>query len=325
MTSTFFQWMTFQISELENTKRFKTAQGYRNCLRSFSAFCNTKKISLKNLSPKLIAGYQQFLLSRRLCLNTVSFYMRILRAVYNKAVKAGLAEPQDLFSGVYTGIAKTEKRAIHVDNIRHLKSLELHDRHGLAFSRDLFLLSFYFRGMAFVDLAKLKKDNVQNGVLRYTRSKTKQDLRVRVEPCAKEILDRYACQLSDRLLPIINPFETSAKTYDNALRLYNKHLSQLSKMMFLQQPLSSYVARHSWATLAKKSGVDLAVISESLGHNSIITTQIYLDSLDHDRIDDANSRVISLVDSWTCSVSYKETEQLKNRTYRQLIQYINQN
>jgi len=317
--------MTVQISELEHSKQLKTAQGYRNCLRSFSKFCNTSTLSIKKISPELILRYQQFLLEKNLCMNTVSFYMRTLRAAYNKAVKSGLAEPKDLFSNVYTGIAKTEKRAIHVDNIRELKSLELHDRQGLAFSRDLFLLSFYFRGMAFVDLANLKKVDVQNGVLRYTRSKTKQDLRIRIEPSAKEILDRYACQKSDRLLPILNPFEPATKTYDNALRLYNKHLSHLSKLLHLQQPLSSYVARHSWATLAKKSGVDLAIISESLGHNSIITTQIYLDSLDHDRIDDANSRVISLVDSMACSVSYKEKEHLQSRVYRQLIQYINQN
>jgi len=295
MNTLFFQWMQYQVTELDNAKQLKTAQGYRNCLRSFSSFCENPKLEFKQLSSDLIVKYQHFLLKRKLCLNTVSFYMRILRAVYNKAVKSGLVDYQNLFSSVYTGIAKTEKRAIHVDIIRDIKQLKLQNKQGLAFSRDLFLLSFYFRGMAFVDLANLKKTNVQNGILRYTRSKTKQDLRIKIESCAKEILDRYPCKKSDHLLPIFKSLENSTTAYDSALRLHNKRLSSLSKMMNLQCSLSSHVARHSWATLAKKSGVDLSVISESLGHNSIITTQIYLDSLDYDRIDDANSLVISLI------------------------------
>lgn len=295
MNTHFFQWMQYRISELNAAKQFKTAQAYRNCLRSFYSFCKKPNLKLKQLSPSLISNYQHFLLEKKLCLNTVSFYMRILRAVYNKAMKLGLVDYQNLFSNVYTGIAKTEKRAVHADTIRHIKQLELQNKRGLAFSRDLFLLSFYFRGMAFVDLANLKKTNVQHDVLRYTRSKTKQDLRIKIEPCAKEILDRYSCKKSDRLLPIFKRSENSTIAYDSALRLHNKRLSKLSEMMNLQYSLSSYVARHSWATLAKKSGVDLSVISESLGHNSIITTQIYLDSLDYDRIDDANSLVISML------------------------------
>ncbi|MCL2412691.1 MAG: site-specific integrase, partial [Bacteroidales bacterium] len=233
MTTLFFQWMRYQISELDNAKQFKTAQTYRNCLRSFSSFCKDPKLKLKQLSSNLIVSYQHFLLGKELCLNTVSFYMRILRAVYNKAVRSGLVDSQNLFSNVYTGIAKTEKRAIDVDVIRHIKSLQLQDKQGLAFSRDLFLLSFYFRGMAFVDLANLKKTNVQNGIIRYTRSKTKQDLRIKIEPCAKEILERYSCKTSDRLLPIFNSFGNSTKAYDSALRLHNKRLSKLSKIMNL--------------------------------------------------------------------------------------------
>jgi integrase len=221
--------------------------------------------------------------------------MRILRAVYNKAVKAGLSDNRDLFSNVYTGVAKTEKRAVSADVVQRLKHLELSNKQGLSFSRDLFLLSFYLRGMAFVDLANLKKTNVQNGVIRYTRSKTKQDLRVKIEPCAMEILQKYSCKHSDWLLSILHSFEYCSKAYDSALRLHNKRLLKLSKLLDLQESLSSYVARHSWATLAKKSKVDLAIISESLGHHSIVTTQIYLDSLDQDCIDDANSLVISMV------------------------------
>jgi integrase len=254
-----------------------------------------QSLEISELTSDLITNYQRFLLSKNVCLNTVSYYMRILRAVYNKAVKSGIIEYRDLFSDVYTGIAKTEKRAVSTDIIQRLKQLELQNFRGLAFSRDLFLLSFYFRGMAFVDLANLKKTDVQNGVIRYTRSKTKQDLRIRIESCAKELLSRYTCKNSDRLLPIFSSFENSERAYNSALRLQNKRLSKLSKMLNLSYSLSSYVARHSWATLAKKSGVDLTVISESLGHNSILTTQIYLDSLDQERIDDANLLVISMV------------------------------
>jgi site-specific recombinase XerD len=291
----FSQLMFHLVSELESAKQFRTAQNYRNCLKNFSLFCENQDLKLTQLTHELIVNYQHFLRARNNCFNTCSFYMRILRAVYNKAVKSGFVSYKNLFSNVYTGIAKTEKRAVAASIIQDLKRFELKNRQGLAFSRDLFLLSFYFRGMAFVDLAKIRKTDVQNGIIRYTRSKTKQDLRIKIEPCAKEILDRYSCEKSDRLLPIFEPVENSLKAYENALRLHNKRLLKLSKMLNLQHSLSSYVARHTWATLAKKSGVELVVISEALGHNSIVTTQIYLDSLDQDRIDDANFLVISMI------------------------------
>ncbi|MCL2027393.1 MAG: site-specific integrase [Bacteroidales bacterium] len=300
----FFQWMQQLISDLDTSKQLKTAQSYRNCMKSFSLFCDSteakhtssRHLKLSQMTEDLIVNYQRFLLSKKVCFNTISFYMRILRAVYNKAVKSGLAEDRNLFSNVYTGVAKTEKRAVNADVIQQIKQLDLSYNPTLAFSRDLFLLSFYFRGMAFVDLSHLKKTNVQNDFVRYTRSKTKQDLRIKIEPCAKEILQRYSCKKTDYLLPILTSFENKLKNYDSALRLYNKHLSKLSQMTNLSFSLSSYVARHSWATLAKKHGVGLMIISESLGHNSLSTTQIYLDSLDQDRIDDANSLVISLID-----------------------------
>ncbi len=288
-------WMQHLITDFERMGHSKTAQSYRNCLRSLTLYFRNSNFEFWQITQGLVTDYQYFLLSRKNCFNTVSFYMRIFRAAYNKAAKAGLTEKQNLFSEVYTGVAKTEKRAVKASIIQQLKQLDLQNQGGLAFSRDLFLLSFYFRGMAFVDLANLKKVNIQNDLIRYTRSKTKQDLRVKIEPCAKAILDRYQCLGSPYALPILKTSENSQKIYDSALRLHNKRLLKLSKMIQLEHTLSSYVARHSWATLAKRSGVDLTVISESLGHNSLATTQIYLDSLDQDRIDDANSLVISMV------------------------------
>ena len=290
-----YQWLRYLIVEKEKIGQFKTAQCYENCLRSFSSFYGKKDPKLSELTSLTMMNYQRFLLEKNVRLNTISFYMRILRAAYYKALKSELVVDRNLFSDVYTGVAKTEKRAVNVDIIQLMKKLELTDKWGLAFSRDLFLLSFYFRGMAFVDMARLKKTDVSAGIIRYTRSKTKQDLRIKIEPCALEILNRYPSDGSEFLLPILSPLEHSQHAYDSALRLHNKRLSTLSKMLNLPQTLSSYVARHSWATLAKRSGVDLTIISESLGHNSVATTQIYLDSLDHDRIDDANSLVISMV------------------------------
>lgn len=290
-----FSWIRHLADELAFQRQFKTAQSYRNCARSFSLFYRESSLGIEQLTPSLILDYQHFLLSKRNCLNTVSFYMRILRASYNKAVKAGLAEERNLFKDVYTGIAKTKKRAIDSTLIRRIRQLDLRGDRRLAFSRDLFLLSFYFRGMAFVDLANLKKADVQNGFICYARSKTKQDLRVKIEFCARMILDRWQCSCSDYLLPILRASESPQTTYESALRLHNKRLSKLSQMLNLEHALSSYVARHSWATLAKRSGVGLGIISESLGHNSLITTQIYLDSLDQDRIDDANLLVISKI------------------------------
>ena len=153
------------------------------------------------------------------------------------------------------------------------------------------------RGISFVDLAYLKKSNVQDGVIRYTRRKTGSRMNIRLEPCMKEIIARYALQTEDTpfIFPII--FSTNDKRsyeqYRNALSYYNKSLKQLSSLLNLVNPLTSYVARHTWATMARDKNIPISVISAGMGHRSEQITRIYLDSLDTSIIDEANLKIIS--------------------------------
>lgn len=225
-------------------------------------------------------------------MNTTSFYMRILRAVYNRAVEKGLTEQRYPFRHVYTGVEKTIKRAVSVKVIKKLKELDLSMKPSLDFARDMFLFSFYTRGMSFVDMAYLRKIDLQNGILTYRRRKTGQQLTIKWEKCMEEIICKYSSNKTDYLLPIIKVQDNERKQYDNALHLVNYRLKDLSKILKLQRPLTLYVARHSWASAAKAKNIPLSVICEGMGHESEKTTQIYLASLETSVVDKANKVIL---------------------------------
>ncbi len=219
--------------------------------------------------------------------------MRILRAVYNRAVEKDIVVQKYPFKSVYTGIEKTVKRAVPLKIIRQIKQADLSLFPSLDYARDLFMFSFYTRGMSFVDMAYLKKRDLQNGTLSYRRKKTGQQLYVKWEKCMQEITDKYPVNNSGYLLPIIKrPEEDERKQYRNALLLVNKKLKRLSVMLELPVVLTTYVARHSWASIAKGRHIPVSVISEAMGHDSEMTTQIYLASLDTAVVDQANSLIL---------------------------------
>lgn len=170
--------------------------------------------------------------------------------------------------------------------------MDLSHHPSLEYARDLFMLSFYLRGMSFVDMAYLEKTNIKNGILFYRRKKTGQQLTVKWEPCMTEILDKYHLPYSSYILPIIRSEKTSRRDYTNASHLINKKLKEIGQALNLPIPLTMYVARHSWASIAKDKHIPLAIISEGLGHDSERTTLIYLNSLDTSKIDKANSVIL---------------------------------
>ena len=161
----------------------RTAETYEATLRSFSAFLNGKDIALTKITPDIMQLYEAHLYNRGLLRNTTSFYMRILRAVYNRAVEKDLTINRNPFKHAYTGVDKTVKRAIPLKAIKQIKNLDLSLHPSLDFARDMFLMSFYTRGMSFVDMAYLQKKDLQNGVLSYRRRKTGQQLFIRWERC----------------------------------------------------------------------------------------------------------------------------------------------
>lgn len=283
------------IDQLKQMGKIRTSETYTATLKSFMAFRENQDVPLDGFTSDLMLHYEAYLKNRGVCMNTISFYMRILRAVYNRAVEKELTPQNTPFRHVYTGVDKTVKRAIPIKEIKALKELDLSLKPSLDFTRDIFLLSFYTRGMSFVDMAFLKKTDLQNGILIYRRRKTGQQLTIKWEKCMAEIIAKYPKNETDYLLPIIKKKGSERKQYDNALHLVNYHLKDLSKMLQLQRPLTMYVARHSWASAAKAKNVPLSVISEGMGHDSEATTQIYLASLETSVVDKANKMILGLL------------------------------
>ncbi|MEY8590490.1 site-specific integrase [Butyricimonas hominis] len=293
----FFPFMQKQIKELLQRGKNHTARNYQTTLRTFQSFCERSEIYFKDINSNMIKKFENYLKQKNIQPNTISFYMRTLRAVYNKAlVEDHLLKDENPFRFVYTGIPKTNKRAVNASVIQQLIDLHLSSNKSLSFARDLFLFSFYTRGMAFIDMAFLLKSSIRDNYLVYTRHKTRQTLTIKLVPEILDIIKKYSA-ITDKhyLLPIITKTHIPIhRQYESAQRLYNKRLKILSDILQISPALTSYVARHSWATIAHHKGIPLSVISQGMGHTSTHTTNIYLASLDHSVIDKANEEIIAL-------------------------------
>ncbi len=288
-----FNFMQGVISQLQLMGKQRTSETYRATLRSFMSFREDRDILLEEINSDTMLMYEAYLRNRGLTKNSTSFYMRILRAVYNRAVEKDLTTNRNPFKHVYTGIDKTVKRAIPLKAIKQIKSLDLSLQPSLDFARDMFLFSFYTRGMSFIDMAYLNKKDLSNGILSYRRRKTGQQLFIKWEKCMQEIVDKYDTDYcSPYLLPILKyPYDNRSQ-YKNVLFRTNKYLKEVAKMAGVSVPLTLYVARHSWASIAKSKNIPISVISEGMGHDSEMTTQIYLASLDNAVVDRANAQIL---------------------------------
>lgn len=287
-----FDYMHRQIQRLKNLGRDRCSETIDCTLKSFMRFRGGIDISFPNLSKDVMEQYEAYMKHKKLTRNTSSFYMRNLRTIYKKAVDEGLTKDNQPFRKVYTGIDKTVKRAISIDSIRKIKELDLRLRPALDYARDMLLFSFYMRGMSFVDIAYLKKKDSLNGYISYRRKKTGQQLTVKLTKEAQSIISKYKNE-TQYLLPIItNENDNERKQYQNQLIRINRHLKTIGNMVGLSVPLSTYVMRHAWATIARDKGIDLAIISQGLGHENEATTRIYLDSIRAEKIDEANQLIL---------------------------------
>ena len=289
-----FNFMHGVIAQLRQMGKQRTSETYRCTLKSFMQFRKDKDVLLADIDSDLMLMYEAYLHNRGLTKNSTSFYMRILRAVYNRAVEKDLTTNRNPFKHVYTGIDKTIRRAISITAIKNIKKLDLTAKPALEFARDMFLFSFYTRGMSFIDMAYLRKSDIKKGILSYRRRKTDQQLLIKWEKCMQDIVDKYHTTDSEYLLPIIR---TTSKTqarkqYLNSIRTINQHLKQIGQITNLPLPLTTYVARHSWASIAKSKNIPISIICEGMGHDSEVTTKIYLTSLDSTAIDQANSKIL---------------------------------
>ncbi len=291
------------IIKLQLKGKVRTAETYKATLNNFRKFLDSKPsigiyhhdkdIMLDLLDSEIMEAYEAWHHSRGITPNTISFYTRILRAVYNRAVEYDIIENRHPFRRVYTGIDKTVKRALPLHLVSKIKELDLSIHKDLDYARDMFIMSFMLRGMSFVDMAYLRKSDLSQGYIIYRRRKTGQQLTVKWTKEMQSILDKYPVNRSDYLLPIIRkPGHNDRGTYRYVGYTINHNLKKIADMVGVSMPLTLYVARHSWASAAKAKGIPLSVISEGMGHDSESTTQIYLASLDTSIVDRANSLII---------------------------------
>ena len=288
-----FNFMESLIARLKQNGKIRTSETYRSTLNSFKNFRQDEDIMLDSITSEIMEAYEAWHKKRGVAPNTISFYTRVLRAVYHRAVEDDVIENRNPFRKVYTGVDKTVKRALPLAVIKKIKALDLSLTPALDYARDMFLMSFYLRGMSFIDMAFLKKSDLKNGYITYRRRKTGQQLIIEWTKEMQMILDKYPENKSDYLLPVIrNPGLNERCTYRNTGYNINHSLKRIAGMVGVTIPLTLYVARHSWASAAKAKGIPLSVISEGMGHDSEATTQIYLASLDTSVVDKANSLIL---------------------------------
>lgn len=286
------------IANLLKEGRYGTAHVYQSTYNRISDFIGNNSITFEQLNPAWLKAFQNYLLSRQLQWNSISTYMRMLRAIYFRAVDDGLAPARfRLFHGVYTGTRVTVKRAIDINVLRQLQEPFPQDTR-LEKTRMLFLLLFMLRGMPFVDIAYLRRCDLRGNTLTYRRRKTGVWITVYIEPQAMKLIQALQSQDSDS--PYLFPFIKDSgineySQYQHALRKFNHHLKKLSDKLGKHVKLSSYSARHSWATIANFRKYQQELISNAMGHSSVKVTETYFKQYSDDRIHAMNRELQSYV------------------------------
>lgn len=284
-----------QIERKKELKKDGMAAAYKSTRSSLAKFLNNSDIRIPAIDLRFVRRYEDFLYSTGVTSNTISYYLRNFRILYNQAIVDGCHSHNEYpFVKAQTRPEKTVKRALTRENLQSLANLMLEDASELEFSRDLYLFSFYAQGMAFVDIVLLKKSSICNGILTYSRHKSKQLIRIAVTPQMREIMDKYKAA-GEYIFPILDKQDSSEyKLYRLALGRINRHLRRIAAMANIKVPLTTYTARHTWATLARDYGAPVSVISAGLGHTSEEMTRIYLKEFDVSLLDKVNSMVTNL-------------------------------
>lgn len=301
--TTVFNYFNEEIEKLEKSNRIGYANVFKSTKNSFVKFRNNKDLHFIDITPSLISKYEEWFYERDVKMNSVFVFLRTFKTLINNAKKAGLTKNDfDPFKDIsFTKFRriKTSKRAITKEEINAIIKLELPEGSAISDARNYFLFSYYNRGINFIDIAHLRWENIKNNRLTYERKKTKELLTIGMLEPAIDILNyykRFQDANTNYIFPILNSKYITAKSIDNridkVLKIVNKNLKLIGTQACIEEKLTTYVARHTYATVLKKSGVPTAIISEALGHESEKTTQIYLDSFENSIIDEASKLII---------------------------------
>lgn len=288
-------YIEYLIEQKERMGKMGTARAFRSTLRSLQKFIANRELRFSDIDHRFIMEYETFLEMGGAKQNTVCFYLRNLRTIYNLAYNNGIeGEGYNAFQRIRIAQCKTSKRALGRDVINKIATVDLSHDLTLDRARDLFLFSFYARGMPFVDIIYLQKSDIENNTIRYKRQKTKQHMTVAITTPLRHIIEKYH-DSQEFVLPFINDSDhkTLYEKYQAAYTKYHRYLKRLQKYLDVPTPLTMHVARHSWATIAKEQGASVTQISEGLGHTSEKTTAIYLKEFDNSVINKINEQVVA--------------------------------
>ena len=294
---TFYKYATAVIAELIKSGRHGYARSMNDMLASVKNANDETDFSFEQLNYNFIKKFESYHRSRGNSINSIGVYLRNIRAVFNRAIKEGHAKPEWYpFRDYSIKREKTKKRAVSMDVITKIRNLDLPVGQRIWHARNYFLFSFYAMGINFIDIARLRPSNIVNGRLEYKRNKTNKSFSIKLTEHIKQILDDYLSGNKDDgyIFPIIKRKENQELEYSDIInnrKVYNSMLKKISEKCELGINLTSYVSRHSWATIGKKGGVPIAVISEGLGHSDLSVTETYLDSFDKEVLDDYNEMI----------------------------------
>ena len=289
-----------QISWKKSIMKNGTAAAYQSTYASLAKYIGKKEVKISQVNHRFVTCYRDFLSKNGATENTIGYYLRNFRALYNLAVKDGLVPPCDYpFKEICTKPCKTVKRALDREQMVKLACLSLHSDAELKRSLDLFLFGFYAQGMAFVDIAYLKWKNISGNRIIYRRHKSKQLIQIVITPQIKSIIDEHGNNTNNAEEYVFSVIKNNANEYTQyrtALGRTNRHLKIISAKLKIDPPLTTYTARHTWATLAREYGAPVSAISAGLGHTKEEMTLVYLKELDLAPLHRINKMVNNLLE-----------------------------
>lgn len=281
------------ISSLTASGRKSYALSIKQLYNSLIEFNGHLDIPFSEMDIVWLRRYEAFLRRKGLAENTIGIRFRTLRSIYNEAIEED-AVSAELYPFKKLKVSKlhqeTAKRALSKEDIERVLSYKSTNRY-MRFPIDIFAFTYYCGGINFVDIAHLTKANITDGRLIYKRQKTKKLIKIPLQPQAVALIEKYSNDESQYLFPILSDFHKTdiqqANRIHKVISKVNERLKQIGKALNLPIALTTYVARHSQATVMKRAGVSTAVIREIMGHSSERVTQIYLDSFDNEQVDNA--------------------------------------
>jgi site-specific recombinase XerD len=294
----FFEFGYGLADNLKKSQRYGTARSYIGTLGTFKTYNNNKDLKFNELNYDFLLKYESQYLSRGNSINGLASNLRTIKAIYNKAIRAGLVKKEAYpFTNYKIRTIPTKKRAIDLESIKKIVVMRLDRSSALFHYRNYFLASYMMYGISFMDLAFLKLENIINGRIRFQRSKTGKLYDIKITEQLQEILSIYTKnkEKDKHIFPIIkrDKLELQHKDIDWERHRYNKGLKRIAALCNIEDNLTSYVSRHSFATQAMLQNVPLLAISAMLGHSKLNTTQIYLKSLPNNILDTYNEQIIS--------------------------------